>query len=143
MTEKSEFNKKVVEYNIYKAQLEQLVNELSVLNQTSSNLLLAKNTLENIQNLEGEPEILVPIGGNTFLKAHVKDTKNVLAGIGADIIVKKEVPDAISTIEKQLEELRGAKQKIEAQLKEFSERMGKLEPELEKMLEEARQKTKP
>lgn len=140
MTEKY-LQEKFVEYNIYKSELEVLAKELGTLNVTEHNLGIGKMTLSNVENLDEKPEILVPIGGNVFVKAKIVDTKNVLVGIGSDIVVKKEISNAIETIDKQLGDLKEAREKIEKQVYKLNEKMKALEPELEKMAKELRKKS--
>jgi prefoldin alpha subunit len=131
MTDKENFQQKYFEYNMYKGQLEGLVKELEMLAAAEVNLQTAKETLDNVNKLEKANDILVPIGGNSFIKAEVKDTKNVLIGVGGDIVMKKPISDAKTTIDDQLNNLADAKQKMESQLKGLDKRMDEMEPELE------------
>ena len=105
-----------------------------------SNLLTAKTALENIDKESQSPDILVPIGGNAFLKAELKEKGKVLTGVGADVVMEKPIPDALSTIDTQLEQLKTASEKIESNIREFDARMAKLEPELQKMGSSLREK---
>jgi len=138
MTE--DFQKKFVEYNIYKQQAEGLAKELGLLQSTTQNLEMARQTLSNLGELEEKPEILVPIGGNTFLTAEIKNPKKVLTGIGSDIIVQKDTPSAIETIGKQLSELKQAAEKMQATLMDLDQKMKGLEPALQKFAEEMKKK---
>lgn len=139
-SEQEDFQRKFVEYNIYKSQVEGIVKELALLNSTANNLQMAKQTLENINELKEKPEVMLPIGGNAFLKADVKDTEHVLVGIGSDVIVKKGIPDAVSTIEKQLDDINKARNKMEEQVKDIDKKMSDLEPAIQEMAAHLREK---
>lgn len=137
-TGQEDFQKKYVEYNFCKSQVDAFVNEISAINQSTDNLQIAKLTLGNIEKLKPEDakEIFVPIGGNSFLKAQITDTKNVLVGIGSDVVVKKETPEAIKMLETQLSDLEDSRKKINEQISALVKKMHELEPQLGKMAEE-------
>ena len=131
---------KIVEYELYKNGIDSLARELSLVNSSISNLSTAKSTLEAIKNLKEKNELLVPIGGNIFLKANLKDKDSVLAGIGPELLLKKDLKSATKTIDEQVDELTDARKKMEDRIRELSDKMAKLEPELRKFSEELRKK---
>lgn len=137
MKNQEEFQKKYAEYAISKSQLEGLAQELNAINATIAELQVAKATLDSIKDLKGSPEILVPIGGNTFLQANIKETEHVLAGIGAGVIAKKDTADTVDSINTQLDTLTEGSKKLEEQAKTLGEMMSKLEPELQEMMAKA------
>jgi len=139
-SEEKGFQEKYMQYNIYKQQAQGLLQEISLLNQTAQNLNTAREVLSNLESAKAKSEILVPVGGNTFLKATLEDKENVLVGVGADVVLKKPMPEAISTIKEQLENLKNAGDKLGNQMKDLEEKMRGLEPEIQKMMLEARKK---
>ena len=141
-SEEKNFQEKYMQYNLYKQQAQGLLQEISLLNQTAQNLNTAREVLSNLESAKDKSEILVPVGGNTFLKAKLDDKENVLVGIGADVVLKKPMPEAISTIGEQLENLKNAGARLGKQMQDLEENMRVLEPEIQKMMLEARKEQK-
>lgn len=140
MQETEEFQKKYTEYSVYKSQVDALANEIAIINTTLNNLSAAKTTIENVNKLTEKQEILVPIGGNAFLKATIDDTKNVLLNIGSNVIVNKSIADALQVIEKQISDLTKAQESLSAKIEDLTSKIETIEPELAKMAEELRKK---
>lgn len=126
-----------LQYNQYRQQAQGLVQELAALNQTAQNLSMARDVLQNLKKQKESSEILVPVGGNTFLNAKVSDKENVLFGVGADIVIKKPIGEAIQTLSDQLENLKDTGEEMGRQMQAIDEKMRKLEPELQKIAMEA------
>jgi|TARA_Y100000310_G_scaffold345097_1_gene461771 prefoldin alpha subunit len=139
--EEKEFQQKYMTYNLYKQQAQALVKELSMLNQTAQTMTTAREVLKNIDGSK-ESEILVPVGGNTFLKAKIEDAENVLVGVGSDIVLKKPVKDALTAIDEQIENLQNASEKLNTQMKTLEDQMRILEPEIQKMVQAVRKEPK-
>ncbi len=139
-SEEEKFQRMYMEYNMYKNQMQGLSEELSTIASTNHALITARETLENFDKLKENPEILVPIGAQTFAYAKVSDLKNVLVNIGANTILKKEVPKALETVSSQLKELEDDRAKIEENMKELAQKMEALEPALEEFAQKLRPK---
>ncbi|MFH1450405.1 MAG: prefoldin subunit alpha [archaeon] len=135
--EEKDFQQKYMQYNLYKQQAQGLLNEMGLLNQTSQNMNTAREVLVTLEKTKDKTEILIPIGGNTFLKASINDTNNVLFGIGSDVVLSKPVSDAIATISEQLENLKKSGDELAGKMKELEDVMRVLEPELQKMMMKA------
>ncbi len=139
-SEEEKFQKKYLEYNLYRNQLQGLSEELSTIAATVHAMNTALETLENFDKLKENPEILVPIGAQTFAHAKITDLKNVLVNIGANTILKKDVQKAIETLNNQLKELEEARTKIETNIRELGEKLEEMEPELEEYTQKLRAK---
>jgi prefoldin alpha subunit len=136
------FQQKYMQYNLYKQQAQGLLKEISLLNQTMQNLTIAQEVLTNLNGAKKDSEILVPVGGNTFVKAKIADEKNVLSGVGADVILKKPIPEALKTITEQLENLKKTGEELGTKMKEIEDNMRDLEPEIQKMMMQAQKEHK-
>jgi prefoldin alpha subunit len=130
MTNEDELSKYMVLIEQYKEQLEQ---QSSYIQAAILDYNKAKITLENIKDTKIENEILVPIGGNTFITAKASDTSKVLYNIGAGYVTEKKATDVIKNIDEKIEELQKSQEKvisliqnIELQANEASEKAQKL-----------------
>ena len=69
-------------------------------------------TLEQIVKIDKGSEVLLPLGGSTFIEANIKNPSKVLFDIGAGIVVEKTSNDAIIKIDKRIEDLQKTQEKI-------------------------------
>jgi prefoldin alpha subunit len=143
MTDKEDFQKKFYEFNLYRKQAEGMIQELTMLAETAEGLKQTQETLGNVKKLEKDAEILVPLGGNSFGKAKLTDPKNVLIGVGSDVVMEKSAAQADKILEDRTKEVEKAKAQLEEQVKELDKHMSKLEPEIEKLAGELKKEEKP
>ncbi|HIK02849.1 TPA: prefoldin subunit alpha [archaeon] len=133
---------KYIAYSYYKQQIQVASEELSTLSMTKHALNLAKETLESMGSMKGSADVIVPIGAQVFAKAKLADVKDVLVNIGGGVIVKKDVPAAIKSIEAEEKEVDAISEQLTAKLKEFSEKMGEAEADLEQYSAKMKEKEK-
>lgn len=130
-----EDNKKVEEMN-------QLLYEMRVLEETGKELELRKNEyLLQHQDMEralltlaeinkGEKEILVPLGGNTFLKAEMKDTQKILRNVGAGVMIDEDINKTVEKIKVYKKNIEEASKRIDEQISKINERMKEINDKL-------------
>ncbi len=141
-SEEEKFQRMYMDYNMYKNQMQGLSEELSTIASTSHALNVARDTLENFDKLKESPEILVPIGAQTFAYAKISDLKNVLVSVGANTLLKRDIPKAVESVTKQTAELEDMRTKITEKMKELTQKMEELEPALEEFAQKMRAKEK-
>jgi prefoldin alpha subunit len=133
MTNDEELQRYMVLIEQYREQINQLEQQSSYIQAAIMDYSKAKITLENINGKDKNDEILVPIGGNTFIHAKTTDTSKVLYNIGAGVITEKNAKDAINKIDEKIEELQRSQDKtaeliqnIENQANEVTEKAQKI-----------------
>jgi prefoldin alpha subunit len=75
---------------------------------------IANETLSGLKSEQDGTQVLIPIGGGSYVKARLEDTDRVVVGIGADVSTEKDVASAQEDVGARLLELekaRGAAQK--------------------------------
>ena len=92
------------ELNTYQGQAEVIQQQIENLNASLTELTIALDTLEVVKD-EKKEETLVPIGAGSFLITELKNTDEVIIGLGAGVAVKKKIADAKETIGEQKTEL--------------------------------------
>jgi prefoldin alpha subunit len=123
-----------IEY--YKAQLESLTEQQQIIHYSLEENLRAVETLKEIGHCQTDSEILVPVGGSSFVYARVASNEKVLVGLGSGVSVEKDIDDALQTLDARVEELRESAGRID-------ERRSRIEQEhakLSQMVQEAYQK---
>ena len=120
MTQDEELTKYLALIEQYKEQMNSLEMQSQYVQSAIMDYNKAKITLENLKKTEKDKEIILPIGGSTFLSANLKDPSNVLFDIGAGVVAEKKTEDAIVQIDKKIEEFTiGRDQQSDLVLAEF------------------------
>lgn len=122
------------ELNAYKAQADMLNQQVETLKATIADLTIAQETLDAIKGKKS-PETLVPIGAGSFLITEIKNTEEVIVGLGSGAAVKKNIDDAKESIEEQKKELDEIMQKMMSDLQKISEIITQKSPEAEALIQ--------
>lgn len=105
MTKEEELSKYMAQIEYYKEQMSSLEAQFQYLQATITDYTRAKMTLEQLEKAENNSDILLPIGGSTYIDAKAKDTSKVLFDIGAGIVTEKKADEAIKKIDKRIKDL--------------------------------------
>ena len=124
----------VNEFNTYQGQAEVLQQQIETLNATIAELTVAMDTLDTVKG-EDNKETLVPIGAGSFLITELKNTDEVIIGLGAGVAVKKKVDDAKVTIAEQKKELEELRDKMSSDLQKITEYIMQRSPEAEELMQ--------
>jgi prefoldin alpha subunit len=95
---------------------------------------IAQETLDSIKGKKS-PETLVPIGAGSFLITEIKNTEEVIVGLGSGAAVKKNIDDAKESIEEQKKELDNIMQKMVSDLTQISQIITQKSPEAEALIQ--------
>jgi prefoldin alpha subunit len=112
MTKDEELTKCLALFEQYKEQINSVEMQSSYLQAIVNEYNKVKITLEQIVKIDKGSEVLLPLGGSTFIEANVKNPSKVLFDIGAGIVVEKTSNDAIIKIDKRIEDLQKTQEKI-------------------------------
>ncbi|MGQ4874416.1 MAG: prefoldin subunit alpha [Promethearchaeia archaeon] len=99
-------NQAIYQFQFLRQQQEMFENQLNIINISLQNLMTTKTTLENLNDMKDGQEILIPVGGLINLKGMIGDTKKILLYISQDVVVEKNIDDAINFINKLIEQHR-------------------------------------
>ena len=124
----------VNELNAYQGQAEVLQQQIETLNATITELSVAMDTLGTVKGEENK-ETLVPIGAGSFLITELKNTDEVIIGLGAGVAVKKKIDDAKDTITEQRTELEELREKMSVDLQKITEYIMQRSPEAEELMQ--------
>ena len=68
---------------------EALQQRISMVNAAITDVTYANATLDGIEKEKEKDEMLVPIGGSSYVKVKLADQENVIVGIGSGVRVEK------------------------------------------------------
>ncbi|MFA4887128.1 MAG: prefoldin subunit alpha [Candidatus Nanoarchaeia archaeon] len=121
---------KMLEYKMHMHQFQQLQQHLSSIEQHIEQLDNIKETLETISKEQAGTETLIPVGSGIFFKGTIGTTDKVIMNVGASVCVEKNVSDALTTVDKQKEEMQGLFAELSQQAEELSESLQHLQQHL-------------
>jgi len=94
-----------VELRMLEQTAEALQSRLNMINAVATDLTYASTTLESLDKEKENTELLVPIGGTSYIRARLDNPDKVIVGMGAGVSVEKTREEAKDIIKKRLEDL--------------------------------------
>lgn len=132
MTKEEEASKYMMIVEQCKEQLNQLEMQSQYIQATIMDYNKARLTIEQLNKLEKEIEMIYPIGGGTYLNSTTKKQEKILVDIGAGIITEKTYDEAIKKIDEKI-------QNIEKSLAKLNEMMQNIQKQGEEAAEKAQE----
>ena len=112
MTKEDELQKYMTLIEYYKEQLKTLEYQFSLIQSTVADQTKAMITLEKLNGVKNDSELLLPIGGGAFINATLKNSSKILYDVGEGIVIEKTIEDTIKNIEIRINELHQTEKKI-------------------------------
>jgi len=107
----------------YMAQIEQYKEQLQALEMQGQYIQTAINdynkgkvTLNNLENVKDNTDFLIPIGGSTFINAKSSNVSKVLFDIGSGYVIEKNIDEAITKIDKRVENLHKTQESLSSMM---------------------------
>lgn len=125
------------EYEYYTAQAEAVRRSIEVLSASVLELNMVKEGLEEIRKLSRDNEVLIPVGGSSFVRARITDTEEIIIGIGANVAAKKSILEAEEYLQTRIKELEKIRLERGEQLKLIIGKVEEIVPQLEKIVAES------
>jgi len=97
---------------VFRAQLESISQNQQLVQLSLEELARARETLVQYQKAKEGDELLVPIGGSSFVFAKVAANEKAIVGIGTGVSVERSLDEAIKTMEDRSSELRETMKKL-------------------------------
>jgi prefoldin alpha subunit len=111
-----EIRKISLEMRLLEQTAEALQSRLNMLNAVTTDLTYATMALESLEKEKENSELLVPIGGTSYIRAKLDNPDKIIVGIGAGVSVEKTRQEARDAIKKRLEDLEKARTATQQQL---------------------------
>jgi prefoldin alpha subunit len=118
-----EIRKLTVELRYLEQTAETLQSRLNMLNAVMTDLTYASIALESLEKKEENSELLVPIGGSSYIGARLDKPDKIIVGIGAGVSVEKTRQEAKDIIKKRLEDLEKARTATQQQFVQIADRI--------------------
>lgn len=95
---------------------QEIRSRLSILDAALSEISLASLTLKGIKTLDNDSEILIPIGGGSFVKAKLSDSNNVVHSIGSGVSTEKTIELAQADFDNRISDFQKIRNSLNQQL---------------------------
>ena len=86
---------------VYRLQLQSIAENMQLIQISIEEMTRARETLAQYKDAGEGSEILVPVGGNSFVFAKVASSDKAVVGIGTGISVEKDMGEAVQTMEER------------------------------------------
>lgn len=139
MTKEEELSKYMAQIEYFKQQMTSLESQSQYIQAAINEYNRAKITLENLEKAENNSELILPIGGSTYINATAKDTSNVLFDIGSGLVTEKKAEDAIKGIDKRLKDLEKNQEQVNSMMEQLQTDATKISMEAQKLYQEMQQ----
>ncbi|MCW3984332.1 MAG: prefoldin subunit alpha [Candidatus Bathyarchaeota archaeon] len=128
-----------VEMRYLEQTAEVLQQRINMVNTAIADLTYANATLDGIEKEKENTEMLVPIGGSSYVKVKLADPNKVIVGLGAGVSIEKTLAEAKATLKERLDELEKTMTSAQQQFSQVAERINSGRGRLESLLSDARQ----
>jgi prefoldin alpha subunit len=128
-----------VEMRYLEQTAETLQQRISMVNAALTDLTYANMTLDGIEKEKENAELLVPIGGSSYVKVKLADSNKVIIGVGAGVSVEKTMQEAKATLKERLDELEKTMNSAQQQFTQVAERINTGRNRLETLLSTVRE----
>lgn len=121
--EEEELRRLSIEMRLLEQTAETLQQRISMITAAMTDLSYAQMTLESVEKEKENTELLVPIGGGSYLKAKLAAPDKVVVGIGAGVSVEKTLQEAKDLVKERLEEMEKTLNAVQQQFAQVAERI--------------------
>lgn len=134
-----EFRRLNLELRLLEQTAETLQTRMNMINAAATDLRYAQTTLEGLEKENEKSEILVPVGGTSYIRARLDNPNQVIVGMGAGVSVEKTREEAKAIIKRRLEDLEKARTSVQQQFAQVAEKINQDREKAEALVAAARE----
>lgn len=110
-----------------------------MVNAVIADLTYAGMALEGVEKEKEHSELLVPIGGNSYIRAKLENPDKIIVGMGAGVSVEKTLPEAKEIVRSRRENLEKSRLSLQQQLNQVAGKIGEDRDKFDALVAELRQ----
>jgi prefoldin alpha subunit len=138
-SEEEEFNKLSIEIRLLEQTAETLQQRIGMINAAITDLTYANMTLDDLEKEKEGAELLIPIGGNSYIKVKLASSDKVVVGMGAGVSIEKTLPEAKTIVQERLGALEKTMGSAQQQFAQIAGRINAGRNRLESLLATVRE----
>ncbi len=117
----------------YRNQLNALLQQHQLLGSSRVEHDRARETLEALDRLAAESEIVIPLGGDAYVRGSAARGSKVLLGIGSGVVVEMERPKVVEILAQRLTRIDEASREMDGQIRTLEERVETISSRLDSL----------
>jgi prefoldin alpha subunit len=134
-----EFRRLNMELRLLEQTAEALQSRMNMINSAVADLTYAQMTLGGLEKENEKSELLVPIGGTSYIRAKLDNPDKIIVGMGAGVSVEKTRQEAKEIIKKRQQDLDKAKTSVQQQFAQVAEKINQDRERIEALVTAARE----
>ena len=96
----------------YQERMDSIYQQVRLVGELMTEYKSTQDALKELASTKQGEDLLVPLGGNIFIRASVADTKTVLTGVGGGALIEKSTGNATSFLDKRIRELQAQEEQL-------------------------------
>ena len=125
-----ELQERYMEMQMLEQQIRQIQQQIQMLENQLMELIATSQGLDDFEKTSIGTDILVPLSPGIFTKATLKDNKDVIVNVGANVAVKKDIRSTKDLINKQAVEIKRFQEEMMVELQKLGLKAGSIEQEI-------------
>jgi prefoldin alpha subunit len=122
-TPEQQVQEDLVRLDAYRNQLSAMLQQHQLLSASRTDHLRAREALDGLERSGAESEVLIPIGGETYLRGSPDRSGPVLIGIGSGYVAQMDRPRAAELLGQRITQIEQAARELEGQIRSVEERI--------------------
>ncbi len=115
----------------YRNQLSASLQQHQILTASRAEHERARESLEGVDRAAADAELLIPLGGETFVRGTIDRGAQVLIGVGSGVVVEMDRPKVAELLAQRTVKIEQAVRDLEGQMNALDERIQLLSRRLE------------
>ena len=136
--DEEELRRLTVELRFYEQTAEALQSRLNMISAVITDLTVAGVTITTLETEKEGSELLVPVGGNSYIKTKLDNPNSLIVGMGAGVSVEKTLAESKEILKKRQEELEKTRTSMQQQFVQVVDKTSELRGNIESMVEKLR-----
>ena len=128
-----ELQEELIRLDAYRGQLNAMIQQHQYLTGSRADHLRARESLEGFERSGDGAELLIPLGGETFVRGQPVGSARVLLGIGSGLVVEMDRPKAAEILADRIGRIEEATKELETQMGNLDERINLLSERLDQV----------
>lgn len=137
--QEEELRRLSVELRLLEQTAEAIQSRVNMVNTVITDLTYAAMTLGGLEKEKENSELLVPIGGSSYVRAKLANPDKVIVGMGAGVSVEKTFPEAKEIVKKRLEDLEKTRMSLQHQFAQVADKTSEDREKFEDLLAKLRE----
>src|SRR3989344_1243110 len=130
MSQKEEQKSKIIEFQVLNQKVQQLQEHLQSINNNIQEHQILRNSLDELENIKENQDILIPLGQGIFVKGIIKNNNELITNVGLNIMVEKDVKETKDMVKVNILNLSKMLERTEEEMNRNIEELQKLQKEI-------------